>query len=90
MKFLLIKLIRLYQLCLSPWLGRQCRFTPSCSHYGIQAILRFGALRGSYLTVIRISNAIPWVPGDMIPYPRNSTGISGKTVNGLYQPTFFC
>ena len=70
MKFLLIKLIRLYQLCLSPWLGRQCRFTPSCSHYGIQAILRFGALRGSFLTVIRIFKCNSLGPWGYDPVPE--------------------
>ena len=63
MKTLLIALIRAYRLVLSPYLGRQCRFEPSCSHYGEEAIARFGALRGGYLTVRRICRCNPFCAG---------------------------
>ncbi len=70
MKTLLIKLIRFYQICLSPWLGKQCRFVPTCSSYGIQAIERFGALKGSYLTVMRIFRCRPFGPFGYDPVPE--------------------
>ena len=70
MKWILIRLIRCYQICLSPWLGRQCRFAPSCSHYGIQAILRFGALKGTYLTVVRLLKCQPLGPWGYDPVPE--------------------
>lgn len=55
-----IWLIRLYQLTLSPILGRSCRFTPTCSHYGIEALKKHGLLKGIWLTAKRISRCHPW------------------------------
>ncbi|MCI5851090.1 MAG: membrane protein insertion efficiency factor YidD [Sutterellaceae bacterium] len=70
MKRLLIGLIRFYQVFLSPWLGRQCRFVPTCSHYGIQAIERFGTVRGCYLTIVRILKCNPLGPWGYDPVPE--------------------
>lgn len=56
----LIGLIRVYQWTLSPWVGRQCRYTPTCSRYGIEALRKYGLLKGSYLTVRRILHCHPW------------------------------
>ena len=66
---LLIALVRLYQLLLSPFLGGQCRFYPSCSHYSIQAIETHGAWRGSILTVRRILRCHPLSEGGADPVP---------------------
>jgi putative membrane protein insertion efficiency factor len=60
---LLIGLVRLYQLTLSPVLGRQCRFHPTCSQYFILAVQKYGALRGSWRGVRRILRCHPWHPG---------------------------
>ena len=70
MKRILIGLIRLYQICLSPYFGWKCRFVPSCSHYGIQAFERFGALRGSYLTIVRLLKCQPLGPWGYDPVPE--------------------
>jgi putative membrane protein insertion efficiency factor len=56
----LIAAIRLYQSILSPFFGPCCRYTPSCSHYGAEAIARFGALRGGWLALRRILRCNPW------------------------------
>ena len=54
----LLGLIRLYQLTLSPWLGRQCRYDPTCSHYATEALQRFGVRRGVWLAAKRIGYSI--------------------------------
>ena len=55
----LIALIRFYQLALSPWLGRQCRYLPTCSEYGKEAIETHGALKGGWLAIKRIGRCRP-------------------------------
>ena len=59
-KFVLKKLIRVYQLVVSPYLGNNCRFYPSCSNYAIEAIEKFGALKGSKMVFFRILKCNPW------------------------------
>lgn len=61
--------IRAYQLTLSPLLGPRCRFHPSCSHYAIEAIERFGAVRGSWLALHRITRCHPLNSGGYDPVP---------------------
>lgn len=72
-----IALIRGYQQALSPWLGGHCRFAPSCSVYGIEAIERFGLGRGGWLTLRRLVRCQPWggqgsdpVPHDYVRWER--------------------
>jgi len=64
---LLILVIRAYQICLSPLLGRTCRFHPTCSSYTIEAINRYGVLRGGWKSVRRILRCHPWNPGGYDP-----------------------
>jgi len=66
---LLQYLIRAYQLLLSPFLGRHCRFTPTCSQYALEAIERHGALRGTWLAVKRIGRCHPFCDGGYDPVP---------------------
>ncbi len=54
-----VLIIRAYQLLISPLLGPRCRFYPSCSHYGIEALQTHGLLKGSWLTLKRISRCHP-------------------------------
>ena len=69
MKQVLLMLIRLYQLCLSPFFGGQCRFYPSCSAYAAEAIDTYGALRGSWLAIRRLLRCHPWHEGGVDPVP---------------------
>lgn len=64
-----IKLIRLYQLILSPYMGRQCRYTPTCSNYAIEALRKHGLLRGSWLATRRILRCAPWGGSGYDPVP---------------------
>ena len=66
---ILIGVITLYRLSVSPLLGTNCRFQPSCSAYGIEAITRHGALKGGWLTVRRISKCHPWGASGYDPVP---------------------
>jgi putative membrane protein insertion efficiency factor len=58
--WLFIALIKIYQNLLSPLLGAQCRYTPTCSQYGVEAIKKYGAFTGGWLTLKRIGRCNPW------------------------------
>ncbi|PIE45195.1 MAG: membrane protein insertion efficiency factor YidD [Gammaproteobacteria bacterium] len=70
MRHLLIALIKLYKLLLSPIMGNSCRFYPTCSSYGIEAIEKHGAIKGSYLTIKRIGRCHPLCEGGFDPVPE--------------------
>lgn len=65
----LILLIRIYQLVISPWIGPKCRYTPTCSRYGIEALKKHGLLKGGWLTITRISRCHPWGGSGYDPVP---------------------
>jgi hypothetical protein len=69
MRWLMLKLIRFYQLAISPWLPPTCIYEPSCSQYGLQAIQKYGAFKGGWLTVRRILRCHPWARGGYDPVP---------------------
>lgn len=52
--------IRVYQLFISPFLGANCRYTPTCSQYGKEAIVKYGPFKGGWLTIKRIASCNPW------------------------------
>lgn len=64
---LLIALVRLYQLTLSPFIGRNCRFQPTCSHYMIGAVEKYGVWRGFWLGVYRVIRCNPFCKGGYDP-----------------------
>lgn len=66
---LLLALIRFYQLAISPYLGRACRFEPSCSRYAAACLQAHGAARGSLLSVKRLCKCHPFHPGGWDPPP---------------------
>jgi uncharacterized protein len=66
---ILIAMIRFYQRAISPLLPPSCRFYPTCSSYGLEAMQRYGALRGSWLTLRRIFRCHPFCRGGYDPVP---------------------
>ncbi|QCU90878.1 membrane protein insertion efficiency factor YidD [Thiomicrorhabdus sediminis] len=69
LSWLVIILVKFYQLFISPLLGPRCRFYPSCSHYTIEAIQTHGFFKGSWLAIKRISRCHPGNPGGIDPVP---------------------
>ncbi len=65
----LISAIRFYQKGISPLTPASCRFHPSCSQYGLEAVQRYGAARGSWLTVRRLARCHPFCKGGYDPVP---------------------
>ncbi len=62
-------IVRAYQYVLSPYFGTQCRFTPSCSNYAVDALKKHGAIKGGYLTTRRLLRCHPWHIGGYDPTP---------------------
>ncbi|MBA3232573.1 MAG: membrane protein insertion efficiency factor YidD [Propionibacteriales bacterium] len=81
---LLMVPIRVYQLLVSPLLGRRCRFYPSCSAYALEALRTHGAVRGSWLAVRRLGRCHPWNLGgpDPVPTARPGHGNPGSAPQG--------
>lgn len=69
-KKIFIGIIRFYQIVISPLTPPTCRFYPTCSHYGLEAIIRFGPIKGSWLTIKRIVKCQPFHPGGFDPVPE--------------------
>jgi len=69
MKYIFLILIRAYQLMLAPFIGKCCRFYPSCSDYGLEAIRKYGAIKGSWLILKRLGKCHPWHPGGVDEVP---------------------
>lgn len=69
-KWFAIKLIRVYQVLISPLIGSNCRFYPSCSAYMIEAMERFGFFKGLYLGLKRLGKCHPLHEGGMDPVPE--------------------
>ena len=74
----LMGLVMAYRLLISPALGSNCRFEPSCSAYSLQALGQHGALSGSYLTLRRLARCHPWCDGgnDPVPPPQSASFFS--------------
>ena len=67
---LAVRAVRLYQLCLSPWVGRECRYLPTCSAYSIESFEKHGFLKGLYLTVMRLLRCHPLGGREYDPVPE--------------------
>jgi putative membrane protein insertion efficiency factor len=69
----LLGLIRLYQLTLSPWLGTQCRYDPTCSNYAAEALEQHGVVRGVWLAAKRLGRCHPWGRSGYDPVPAHDS-----------------
>lgn len=78
-----ILLIRGYQRFISPLLGPHCRFTPTCSHYAIIALKRFGLIKGSWLTLKRVLKCHPLHEGGDDPVPPRKDKNNREHTNGI-------
>ncbi len=70
MKYILIKIIRIYQVIFSAFVGQHCRFTPSCSNYAIDAVENHGFSKGLILSTKRICRCHPWSAGGVDEVPK--------------------
>lgn len=73
MKKLLIGLINIYRKGISPNTPPSCRYIPTCSQYGLEAIERFGAFKGGFMTLWRILRCNPWSKGGYDPVPEKTS-----------------
>lgn len=65
----LVALVQFYRHCISPFTPPSCRFTPTCSQYALEALRRYGALKGGWLTLRRLSRCHPWGGSGYDPVP---------------------
>lgn len=70
--------LQFYRRWISPALPPTCRFYPTCSAYAVEALLTHGALRGTWLAVLRLLKCAPWHPGGLDPVPPAKSGLSGS------------
>ncbi|RLD25910.1 MAG: membrane protein insertion efficiency factor YidD [Bacteroidetes bacterium] len=66
---ILIGLIKFYQYSISPLIGANCRYSPTCSHYSIDAVKKYGPLKGGWLSLKRIISCNPWGGSGYDPVP---------------------
>ena len=64
-----ILLIRIYQYTLSPYIGRSCRYTPTCSVYSVEAIRKYGPFKGGWMAIKRVVSCNPWGGSGYDPVP---------------------
>lgn len=74
MKYVAVALLKLYKATISKWKGKRCIFTPSCSVYSMEVYMRFGFVKGSWLTLKRLVRCAPWGKGGFDPAPTNLKG----------------
>jgi putative membrane protein insertion efficiency factor len=71
--FPFVFLIKIYQFLISPVIGKNCRFNPTCSNYALEALKKHGLILGMYYSIIRISKCHPWGGSGHDPVPSKKT-----------------
>ncbi|BAM99878.1 membrane protein insertion efficiency factor YidD [Blattabacterium cuenoti] len=66
-KILFIKIVKLYQIGISPWIGNNCRYIPTCSNYMILSLKKWNLFKAIFISIIRIIKCNPWGPSDFDP-----------------------
>ncbi len=87
MKHVLIWLLRGYRFAISPLYGQVCRYHPTCSGYALEAVTRYGALRGGWLALRRIGRCHPWAAGGYDPVPVASRHTPARPAQSEPRPT---
>jgi uncharacterized protein len=82
---ILMGIVKGYRLFFSSWLGSNCRFSPSCSAYSLQALETFGAGAGTYLTLKRLARCHPWCEGGVDPIPEQPPRLFAALTNAPAQ-----
>ncbi|NET31713.1 MAG: membrane protein insertion efficiency factor YidD [Cyanothece sp. SIO1E1] len=68
---IIVGIVRFYQVAISPWLGKSCRYSPTCSQYMIEAVNEWGALKGFWMGLKRVGRCHPWGGHGYDPVPEN-------------------
>ena len=79
-RYAVMALIKVYQLTVSPLLGPTCKYYPSCSHYGFEAVRRHGAIKGSVMAAWRVLRCNPWSNGGVDEVPAKGEPLFRATV----------
>ncbi|PYX84559.1 MAG: membrane protein insertion efficiency factor YidD [Acidobacteria bacterium] len=80
-KFVIVQLLRAYKWAISPLFPPSCRYVPTCSEYAMEAVDRYGALRGSLMAIARLLRCHPFVKGGYDPVLKASTSSSHSSVS---------
>ena len=84
-------IVKFYRMCISPFLGNNCRHYPSCSQYSVQSLEQHGFIKGFILTIARIIRCNPWSLGGFDPVPKvvNFSKFSSFKLSGNYQTQLY-
>lgn len=78
---LIVGLVRFYQLAISPWMGKSCRYSPTCSQYMIEAVNEWGPMRGFWMGLKRVGTCHPWGGEGYDPVPKRTLNKEHRTSN---------